>query len=200
MRPRGRARPASKAAGSRRDREGRPQNGVLWVDVKAFFVGRALNAVDAKGRVSLPADMRDTIAARARHIAQTQGEHISDRHLYVGPHPTLPCLRGCDLGYLPAQFAKLQRAVSELPVAEQEAALEMAQVELFSGLEKTAFDDPGRMVLPPAARRMAGIEGQALFLAAGETFQIWNPETLLACDAVPERSKQAVRDLMAARG
>ena len=71
--------------------------------------------------------------------------------------------------------------------------------------EEWQFDQPEARVATyekfrDTVRRIAGIEGQALFLAAGETFQVWNPETLLACDAVPEVTKHYARDLMAARG
>jgi len=170
------------------------------VELRAFFHGRALNAVDAKGRVSLPADMREVVGARAREIARTSGEHVSDRHVYLAAHPDLPCLRGFDMGFLPELFAKARRAVSELPAAEQEQALEMAQLDLFAELEKAAFDDPGRLVIPPQARRLGGIGSQALFLGAGETFQVWDPQTYLDCSAIADRAKQAVRMLVEARG
>lgn len=170
------------------------------MELSAFFHGRFVNAVDAKGRVSLPADMRETIAARARRIAQSTGEHVSDRHLYVALHPDLPCLRGFDTGFLPELFAKARRRVAELPAAEQEAALETIQADTFADLEKTAFDDPGRMVLPPHSRRLAGIDGQALFVGAGESFQVWAPARYLDCAAVTDRAKAAARELLDARG
>ncbi len=110
--------------------------------------------------MSLPADMRDVIAQRARRLAQAEGEYVSDKALYVAAHRDLPCLRGFDMGYLPTLFAQVEESVSHLTGAERIAAAEMEQASLFGDLEKTSFDDPGRMVLPPQSRRLAGIEGQ----------------------------------------
>lgn len=169
------------------------------MELRAFFHGRFLNAVDAKGRVSLPADMRDVIAQRARRLAQTEGEYVSDKALYVAAHRDLPCLRGFDMGYLPTLFAQVEESVSHLTGAERVAAAEMEQASLFGDLEKTSFDDPGRMVLPPQSRRLAGIEGQALFIGAGQTFQIWSPQAFLDCAAVSDMDKARVRILMEAK-
>jgi len=146
--------------------------------------------------VSLPADMREVIAQRARRLAQTDGEYVSDKALYVAAHRALPCLRGFDMGFLPTLFAQAEEGVSHLTGAERVAASEMEQASLFADLEKTSFDDPGRMVLPPQSRRLAGIEGQALFIGAGQTFQIWNPLTYVACEAIPPMDRERARLLL----
>ena len=39
------------------------------------------------------------------------------------------------------------------------------------------MDETGRLVLPAKLRRKIGLEGEAFFIAAGDTFQIWKPET-----------------------
>ena len=41
------------------------------------------------------------------------------------------------------------------------------------------MDETGRLVLPLKLREKIGltVPGEALFLAAGDTFQIWKPET-----------------------
>ena len=38
-------------------------------------------------------------------------------------------------------------------------------------------DETGRIVLPAKLRQKIGIEGEAYFIAMGDTFQIWKPET-----------------------
>ncbi|SLN19487.1 cell division protein MraZ [Ruegeria meonggei] len=41
----------------------------------------------------------------------------------------------------------------------------------------TNVDETGRLVLPAKLRSKIGLEKDAFFIAAGDTFQIWQPET-----------------------
>jgi len=41
----------------------------------------------------------------------------------------------------------------------------------------TNVDETGRLVLPAKLRTKIGLEAEAFFIAAGDTFQIWKPET-----------------------
>ena len=49
---------------------------------------------------------------------------------------------------------------------------------LFSGQSlSTNVDETGRLVLPAKLRQKIALEGEAFFIATGDTFQIWNPLT-----------------------
>jgi MraZ protein len=49
---------------------------------------------------------------------------------------------------------------------------------LFHGQSfPTIVDDTGRLVLPAKLRRKIDLDAEAFFIAAGDTFQIWKPET-----------------------
>ncbi|PIL18442.1 cell division protein MraZ [Puniceibacterium antarcticum] len=49
---------------------------------------------------------------------------------------------------------------------------------LFTGQSHTtSVDETGRLVLPIKVRQKIGLEGEAFFIASGDTFQIWKPET-----------------------
>ncbi len=49
---------------------------------------------------------------------------------------------------------------------------------LFHGQSfPTNVDETGRLVLPAKLRNKIELEGEAFFIAAGDTFQIWKPET-----------------------
>lgn len=49
---------------------------------------------------------------------------------------------------------------------------------LFQGQSlPTSVDETGRLVLPAKLRQKIGLEDEAFFIAAGDTFQIWKPET-----------------------
>ena len=70
----------------------------------------------------------------------------------------------------------------------------------FAASEEVPYDSSGRIVLPPMMRAKGGIGDLALFLGAGETFQIWNPEALLSDDRIPEDLKDIARVRLAERG
>jgi len=49
---------------------------------------------------------------------------------------------------------------------------------LFHGQSfPTNVDETGRLVLPAKLRQKIDLDGEAFFIAAGDTFQIWKPET-----------------------
>ena len=49
---------------------------------------------------------------------------------------------------------------------------------LFHGQSfPTSVDDTGRLVIPQRLREKIGIKAEVYFIASGDTFQIWNPET-----------------------
>ena len=49
---------------------------------------------------------------------------------------------------------------------------------LFHGQSfPTNVDETGRLVLPAKLRQKIDLENEAFFIAAGDTFQIWKPET-----------------------
>ena len=152
--------------------------------------------MDAKGRVSLPADMRAVIEKRARAGV---GEPVSDRELFVARHRDLPCLRAFDLGYLDVLYADAEEMVEGLAGKERLAALEKLQQRIFGDLEKTSFDQPGRMVLPPQSRRLGGIGGTALFIGAGQIIQIWNPQTFIDHADTDDFDREIVQGLIADR-
>lgn len=168
------------------------------MELVAYFHGRYLGAVDAKGRVSLPADLRAVIARRAQASAAA-GAYVNDRDLLIAPHRTLPCLRGVDPGFLSVLHAQALESVAHLTGQERLDAAELAQADLFGDLEKTSFDDPGRMSLPATARRLAGIDRQVLFVGASEAFQMWDPQAYLACDKVSDKAKTLARAMIEAR-
>ena len=49
---------------------------------------------------------------------------------------------------------------------------------MFNGQSMpTELDPDGRLVLAQKLRDKIGLEGEAFFIASGDTFQIWKPET-----------------------
>jgi len=140
------------------------------VEVADFFQGSALNSVDAKGRLSVPAFVRSVI------------ERSSDaRALVVGAHEVSPCLTGYGRNYARNLFADLERR--RLLQEDRDGAIEDHYARarrLFGMTEDVPWDTSGRIVLPPMMRRKGRIEDMALFVGVGGIVEIWNPRVALA--------------------
>ena len=155
-----------------------------------LFQGSALNAVDAKGRVSIPAFLRTVIERRG-----------DAKSIVLAKHEAFPALSGYDPAYAALKHAKLER-LFEKQEGDPESALEYQQRNLmaFAATEEVPYDSSGRIVLPLMMRRKGGIEDLALFLGAGETFQIWNPQLLLDDARIPDDLKDIARFRIDERG
>ena len=155
-----------------------------------LFRGNALNAVDAKGRVSVPAFLRSVIERRG-----------DDRTIVLAKHDQFACLSAYDPGYAALKHAKIERQFEKDELnPEAELAYQARTLMAFGATEEVPYDSSGRIVLPPMMRRKGAIEDLALFLGAGETFQIWNPARLLADDRIPEDMKDIARYRLEERG
>lgn len=133
------------------------------------FIGRSKNRVDAKGRVSLPADFRK----------------VYDR-VGGGYAVLVPGARHRDSieGFTGQGYDDFLEGIEE---NDWSAAQKAAVTRRIAGLAKPVqIDDNGRLVLPETMRGMAAIEDEALFVGMGGTFQIWNPALHEAHEAEEE--------------
>jgi len=160
------------------------------VALEHLFQGSALNAVDAKGRVSVPALLRSVIERRG-----------DARTIVLAKHESFACLSAYDPAYAALKHSKLER-LFEKEEGNAAAALDYQQRNLmaFAATEEVPYDSSGRIVLPPMMRRKGQIEDLALYLGTGETFQIWNPRLLLKDKNIPEDLKDIVRYRLEERG
>ncbi|WP_448661163.1 division/cell wall cluster transcriptional repressor MraZ [Sphingomonas sp. CJ20] len=134
---------------------------------RELFEGFALQAVDLKGRVAIPADLRAAV------------ERNSDiRQIVVGLHPIDACLSAHDLSWSKEKYDRLDRR-EQLAADRGEETDARAKRRAFGQVEKAQFDDSGRFVIPPFFRMKANIQKWAFFNGSGETFDIWAPEVLL---------------------
>jgi MraZ protein len=86
--------------------------------------------------------------------------------------------------YTVKAMEEVDELISNLPRGSRKRSMLQS---LFQGQSiETSVDDTGRLVLSPKLRQKIGLGKEAFFIAAGDTFQIWDPETY---DAV-ERAKQ----------
>ena len=153
------------------------------VELEHLFNGSALNAVDAKGRLSIPAFIRGVIERRSDAKA-----------VVIGMHDVPPCLNAYDRGYARHLHAENERRrlLEEGQGGSPEAAYARAR-RTFGITEDVPYDTSGRIILPPMMRRKGRIEDLALFVGVGGTFEIWNPYVAL------KSGDEDLRDLAAYR-
>ena len=139
------------------------------LDIDDFFQGSALNAVDAKGRLSVPAFVRSVVERRS-----------DARAIVVGAHEIAPCLTAYGRGYARNLYDEMERR--RLVEEEKGGTLEDHYARarrLFGMTEDVPYDTSGRIVLPPMMRRKGQIEDLALFVGVGGTVEIWNPRVAM---------------------
>lgn len=123
----------------------------------ALFVGKYVNRIDKKGRVSVPKPFREALGSQ------------SFSGLYVYPLFKFNAFEACDEDFM----ARLSDSLDDLPMFSDE------QDDLSFILENThslSFDPEGRVALPKDVLKTTGITGQALFVGRGRRFQIWEPK------------------------
>lgn len=130
------------------------------------FRGESVHKVDAKGRVSIPAAFRRVLEEGDPEWAQ--GLNPNTVLVYGGK------ARDFIEGYSMTSMADVDDRISALPRgSKNRRALE----HMFSGQSvQLQVDDTGRLVLTPKLRDKLGITKDAVFVATGDTFQIWEPE------------------------
>ncbi|MBI2584398.1 MAG: division/cell wall cluster transcriptional repressor MraZ [Rhodospirillales bacterium] len=123
-----------------------------------LFVGRYVNRIDKKGRVSVPKPFRDAF------------EGQSFNGLYVYPLFKFNAFEACGEEFM----NRLSDSLDDLPMFSDE------QDDLSVILEsahRLPFDPEGRVVLPAEMLKTAAITSQVLFVGRGQRFQIWEPKT-----------------------
>ena len=140
------------------------------------FRGEGLQKVDTKGRVSIPALFRRVIQA-------------CDPNWCDGLAPELVIVYGDSRRsflecYTIEAIEEVDQKIDQLP---RGSIGRKTPERLFHGQSfPTSIDDTGRLVLPARLRQKIGIEKEAYFIAAGDTFQIWNPSIYEADQAKTE--------------
>lgn len=151
------------------------------MELEHLFNGSALNAVDAKGRLSVPAFIRGVIERRSDAKA-----------VIIGAHEVDSCLTAYDRGYGRILHAENERRRLNEEGADAQAHYARAR-RTFGITEDVPYDTSGRIILPPMMRRKGQIEDLALFVGVGGTFEIWNPYLALKSGDADLRELAAYR-------
>ncbi len=150
-----------------------------------FFHGHALNAIDGKNRLSIPAEFRDVIVART-----------GTKNLLIGPATGADCLIGYDTSHAQRLQARLDRADQDDDTPEGA----MRATFLFGSAKPFTIDDAGRIVLSAGLKELGDIQNHVWFVAGGNWFQLWNPYRYLEQAGLEPRMIRILRREMEARG
>lgn len=153
------------------------------LDREHFFRGSALNAVDGKGRLSVPSFIRQKIERRS-----------DEKVLVLTLHPEFQCLVGYDSNHSAAMYERAEAKLGENP--DPFAELDV-QAALFAGTADIPYDPSGRIMLPPRLKRRADIDDLAMFIGMGAEFQVWNP--WLAFKSKSKALRELAADLLEER-
>lgn len=143
-----------------------------------------MNGVDAKHRLSVPSTLRETIENRSQIKA-----------LVLSPAEHAPCLVGYDVSY----YARIEARLEAEFAQDFGPGRSMKARNLFAMAEQLKYDDTGRIILTPTLRDAGEIGSQAVFMGAGDYFELWAPEALLAQPDLDPRLARSVKSLMAGR-
>ena len=141
----------------------------------SLFRGSALARLDAKGRLTLPRFVRDTMQARS-----------GIRSVVLARHRTKPCLiGGADESEFLGQFSR-----AEVP-STREADGPYPPPGGFGAAQSIPWSPGGRIVLPQWLRELAGMEDSILFVGTGKVFEMWDTA------AAANSSEDSLRQLAA---
>ncbi len=116
------------------------------------MTGQYQHSIDAKGRLFIPAKLR---------------EELGDT-FYVTIAGTDPCLSA----YSEAEWQKLTEKFDSLPYTKAKKAIRM----LYANAAKCEPDAQGRVVLPQKLRAYAKLEKDVVVAGVSKRAEIWNAE------------------------
>lgn len=123
-----------------------------------MFLSTATNTLDAKGRISVPADFRAVV-----------GDGSFDG-IVIWPSFDGSYLEGGGMALLNDYQALLEGMD---PYDEARIAFERA---IFAESRRLSFDGTGRVTLPKDLAEFANLSKNATFIGLGRRFEVWNPE------------------------
>lgn len=139
------------------------------------FRGEYHQKVDGKGRVSIPALFRRVIEA-------------CDPDWKDGLRPNLVIVYGTEHQkrldcFTMEAIEKIDRRIDRMKMGSTER--KMLERIYHGHSYPTQIDEDGRIILPGKLREKLGLGDMAFFIAAGDHFELWKPETY----DVEERAK-----------
>lgn len=118
-----------------------------------MFLGEYLHTIDSKGRLIIPARLREGLGEK---FIVTKG------------------LDGCLFAYPPQEWSALEQKMRSLPFTRADAR---AFVRFFfAGATECEIDRQGRVLIPANLREYAGLEKEVVVIGVSSRVEIWSQE------------------------
>ena len=147
----------------------------------ALFHGSELCEVDGDGNVAIPGFLSDALGGDAAC------------QLLVAKHEADACLIGYGHEHLAVLAERNERRRLADEARGEDARSHYHRMRRSFALTDRLPRDSARLTIPAAMRHLGRIGRHALFVGAGDSFEIWNPELAL------QSGDQEFRDLAAYR-
>ena len=120
------------------------------------FYGTDTYAIDAKGRLAIPAQMRRSAGKPSTFML-------------------VPGFEGCLALYTEAEWARVEERLRQLPTGRKARAFKRA---LLMYATRVTVDAQGRITIPSALIARAGLDKEAVLLGQRTHLEIWNRDRL----------------------
>jgi len=140
------------------------------------FYGTETYSIDHKGRLSVPAAMRRT----------------ADRSKSLRSFILVAGFVGCPWRYGPGEWACVEARLRKLPMGDRRGRA-FARAFLLDAC-KVTVDAQGRITIPPALLRRAGLGKEAVLLGQVDRIEIWDAERLRQVTAEPQSQLETLAD------
>ena len=141
----------------------------------SLFLSSYENRLDTKGRVSVPASFRASVA----------------NEKFIGVILFRSFTSNCIEGFPMSRMEQMASAADQMGIFGSDT--DDLSAMLFADARPLAFDVTGRIVIPSDLLAHANITDRAVFVGRGNSFQIWAPEAFRATQ------EQALKNLRATR-
>jgi MraZ protein len=129
-----------------------------FVFVVMAFKGQADYSVDSKGRVAIPAKMRNAMRPEAKGgFTITRG------------------FENCIFLYPLDRWAEMEAEIEELNPYSKKARGFVRRIMMWA--EEVTLDSQGRITVPKTLAEFAHLDGRALIIGAFDHIEIWDPDT-----------------------
>lgn len=123
-----------------------------------LFLSTYTNKIDKKGRVSVPSNFRAKLAEQPFSGIVAYPSFING------------CIEACGID----RIQKLSERIEALdPFSEEH---DVFSTSILASSRELPFDTEGRVMLTEELIEMAKLDGIAMFVGKGQTFEIWEPE------------------------
>jgi MraZ protein len=144
----------------------------------ALFLSTFTNKIDAKGRVSVPAQFRASLVNESFSGMVVYESFLND------------CIEGCDI----ERIKKLSESIDNLdPFSEERDAFATA---VLGGSIQLSIDGDGRVILPENLLKKIKAKSEITFVGKGSTFEIWEPKKFEEYMVQAKKDAKAKRNLL----